>query len=292
MNHRVSQSQQAHHTPGQQMPWPVSAPFRVAPGLQRPSGDPSALFLRDTLARAYSQAKQSRLRLASSVVGEPMPAVLQAIAARYESQTAMALPASAEALALGMQEDFVILKDHGAKRGFETTFLSVCFPSNWAPPDKLGKDFMAIHAPVADNSALMRARTGIESIAFRQQPMLRYVWLLSPNGDLAQDPWVRQQNWESVLAESDGDPDALLSRVYFRVERQSTLPLPVLQHAVFFIRVLVCPLSTVLAVAPVRATTLAHSLASMSDTFVAYRGMQALRDPLCRALERFAARTP
>jgi len=287
---------QSHFTSADQMPWTVDAPFRVAPGLHRLQDGDGALFVRDGRADVYRLAKQRRLASGRAMAGVADERVLQHIAMRYESQyksqcenpTVDRTPIEPVTLALQMQEDFVILHDHANGSGFTAEFFSVCFPSNWRPIDKLGKDFLSIHAPVADNTMLLKARQGIESIAFRQQSMVRHVWLLSPTPDLAQDPEERGVNWHTVLQETGKESEALLSQVYFRVERQSTLPLPEINRAVFFIRIMVCPLVQVLQVDPSRAQALSRTLASMSEAFLHYRGMQLLKDPLCDALERFA----
>jgi hypothetical protein len=211
--------------------------------------------------------------------------VLSAIAQAYAAQTGVNLAPDAVALAEGLQEDFVILHDE-AGDGFRARYLSVCFPSNWNPAEKLGLDFTAIHAPVADNAMLQAGARGIVDMAFRQAPMLRHVWLLTPNGDLAQHPETRRTRWEDALAAADapGGSGRLIDQVFFRVERQTTLPLPALRRGVFFIRVMVAPLVDVLAVAPGRAAELAEALASMSEAVVAYRGMAAVRDRLCAEL--------
>jgi hypothetical protein len=75
-----------------------------------------------------------------------------------------------------------------------------------------------------------------------------------------------------------------LEQAFFRVERQTTWPLPDIQRGVFFIRVMVCPLVQVLALDPLRAAALADTLASMSDAVVAYRGMGLVRDRLVAEL--------
>lgn len=278
-------------TPAAGMPWPVVSPFRMRPGLARlasaPEAEPSPLFLRDEQAPAYTARKRAVLQThhGLSHIGQADPAVLQAIAEGYAAQTGVAIAPDARALAEGMQEDFVVLHDEPGD-GFRARFLSVCFPSNWNPSEKLGLDFMAIHAPVADNALLQAGARGIVDMAFRQAPMLRHVWLLTPNGDLAQHPETRRTRWEDALAAADspGASGRLLDRVFFRIERQTTLPLPALRRGVFFIRVMVAPLVEVLAVAPGRAADLAEALASMSEAVVAYRGMTAVRERLCAEL--------
>lgn len=272
------------------MPWPVLSPFRMRPGLARlaahEASDAPALFLRDAQAAAYAAHKQAVLQQhpERGLIGDADPAVLGAIAEAYATQTGVALVPDAEALALGMQEDFVIL--HDEPDAMRARFLSVSFPSNWNPAEKHGLDFAAIHAPVADNALLQAGGRGIIDMAFRQAPMLRHVWLLSASGDLPQHPETRRSRWEDAIDQASAAGTRLIDQVFFRVERQTTLPLPALRRGVFFIRVLVCPLGDVLRVAPARTAQLAEALASMSDAVVAYRGMGAVRPRLMDELAR------
>jgi hypothetical protein len=277
-------------TPAPEVPWAVNSPFRMRPGLARLGASHEApdaappLFVRDAQAAAYAEHKCASLQLhrARCQIGAADPAVLQAIADAHERQTGVWLSADADALTQGLQEDFVVL--HDGIDGMRTHFLSVCFPSNWAPAEKLGLDFAAIHAPVADNALLQAGGKGIIDMAFRQASMLRHVWLLTPNGDLAQHPETRRTGWEDAQAQADAAGQRLIDRVFFRVERQTTLPLPALRRGVFFIRVMVSPLIDVLGVAPGRACELREALLSMSDAVVAYRGMVAVRERLCAEL--------
>ena len=283
------------------MPWTVGSPFRMRPGLSRlaepadsPAAAPPALFLRDALAPAYAQAKRAVLsgHRALAQVGQADPAVLQAIAQTYAEQTGVVLAPQADALAQGLQEDFAILHHEPDAAGTGTLrarFLSVCFPSNWDPAEKLGQDFAAIHAPVADNALLMAGARGIVDMAFRQAPMLRHVWLLTPDGELPQHPQTRRTRWADAVAQADAAGGRLVDRVFFRVERQTTLPLPALGRWVFFIRVMTSPLTAVLAVAPGRAAGLREALHSMSEAIVAYRGMAAVRPRLLAELDALAA---
>jgi dimethylamine monooxygenase subunit A len=274
-------------TPAADMPWPVVSPFRMRPGLSKLGAAPDQvpdLFLRDAQAAVYADHKRQVLDAvpARGLIGEADPAVLQAIADAYAQQTGVVLAPQARALAEGLQEDFVILHDEAD--AMRTRCLSVCFPSNWSPAEKQGLDFGAIHAPVADNALLQAGGRGIIDMAFRQARMLRHVWLLTPNGDLAQHPETRRTRWEDALAAADAAGGRLIDQVFFRVERQTTLPLPALRRGVFFIRILVAPLADVLAVAPARAGELCDALASMSEAVVAYRGMTAVRERLCAEL--------
>ena len=271
------------------LPWTVASPFKMRPGLARLEEATVNLFLRDHLAERYSERKRQLLNEQPDhvLLGEADAQVLIEIAKHYQLQTDINLAANAEALTLGMQEDFVILHDEVNDQGSEmrTRFLSVCFPSNWNPSEKLGLNFHAIHVPVADNTILQAGAKGIVDLAFRKNTMLRHVWLLTPNSDLPSHPLQRPRLWADAI-EQAGD-GLLLEQLYFRVERQTTLPLPDLKRGVFFIRVMVAPLVEVLRVEPNRAAQLAEALASMSENVLAYRGMTATLPRLLQELASF-----
>lgn len=279
-----------HFTPAEAMPWTVVSPFRMQPGLSRREGAGHALLLRDAQAPAYARAKQAVLdrNPRRALAGEPHPQVLAAVAEAAARETGQALPAELRALTLGLQEDMVFLHDEpGASPGtaMRVRAVSVCFPSKWRPDDKPGKDFAAIHAPVADNGLLLAGARGIVDLAFRQASMLRHVWLLTPDPSLALHPDEAQSvAWEQAVQRSAAGTKRLLDQALFRVERQTTLPLPALGAGVFFIRVMVCPLTDVLAVSPGRAVELAQALASMSEAVVTYRGMAEVRERLLAEL--------
>ncbi len=254
-------------TPPTHMPWPVTAPFRMRPNLEKLDPVAPALLLHDALADVYWRERE--LVIAAhperAIVGTANDAVRAAI----------------RELAPAMQEDFVILKHDGDS--LRTEYLSVCFPSRWDPREKLGLDFASIHAPVADSQMLRAAGPNLMTMAFMKQPMLRHVWLIVPAASLDQHPEKNQAWWSEALA----DPSPLLPRLFFRIERQTTWPLPHLQRAVFFIRLMMSPLVDVLNLpSPVRpersegsdsytsrTAELAASLRSMSPAIVAYRGM-------------------
>ena len=268
-------------TPAARMPWPVQSPFRMRPGLTHlDHADTPRLFLRDDLAPAYHARKAHALdtHRDEALVGESDPAILAAIAQLYTAETGVATATDIDSLTLTLQEDFVVLRDGDT---MTTECLSVCFPSNWRPQEKHGLGFDAIHAPVADNQLLLAGANGIIDIAFRQRRMQRHVWLLTPSADLSQHPHAPRMHWADL---ADAAPQELLAHTYFRVERQTTLPLPQLRAGVFFIRVMVCPLADVLTSAPERAGQLRDALASMSNAVVAYRGMDGVRDRLVDAL--------
>lgn len=276
-------------TPASVIPWTVASPFKMRPGLSRLEEQDFSLFQRDALAVHYAERKQQLIQENRQrvLLGEADPQVLVEIANYYQQQTDIQLEPSAEALTLGLQEDFVILHDEPQDESLDmhTRFLSVCFPSNWNPSEKLGLNFHAIHVPVADNTILQAGAKGIVDLAFRKNPMLRHVWLLTPNSDLPSHPLQRPRLWADAIQQAAGG--SLLEQLYFRVERQTTLPLPALKRGVFFIRVMLSPLVEVLRVEPERAKQLAEALTSMSANVLAYRGMTETLPRLLSELEQF-----
>ncbi len=313
-------------TPAERMPWPVSAPFRMRPNLEKLDPLSPALLLQDELAPAYARARERVLREAAerAIVGVahsdaleaicslvPSPALRERVRVRAATHaitdekhikflressnqdkgvknpalTPTLSRAAGEGVnvALSLQEDFVILKNEND--ALRTEYLSVCFPSRWDPREKLGLDFAQIHAPVADNQMLLAAGSSIMTMAFIKQPMLRHVWLIVPSSSLDQHPEQNDYSWAQTLA----DPSPLLPRLFFRVERQTTWPLPQFARAVFFIRVMMSPMVGVLHAAPERARELADALRSMTPAVVAYRGMTAAMPRLLDELDALHA---
>jgi len=300
-------------TPADAIPWPVTTPFRMRPNLEKLDADAPALLLRDGLAEVY---RRERARVIAThperaLVGSADNQTLAAILSLAPSPLALAPTGASERrgwgegvggsssqgnspiyptphpnprgqnIALSIQEDFVILKQH--QDTLRTEYLSVSFPSRWDPREKLGLDFASIHAPVADSQTLIAAGPGIMTMAFMKQPMLRHVWLIVPSASLDQHPDKNEAWWSETLR----DMSPLLPNLFFRVERQTTWPLPHLQRAVFFIRVMMSPVVDVIASTPGRAAELAASLRSMTPEVVAYRGMTDAMPRLLAELDHF-----
>jgi len=99
---------------------------------------------------------------------------------------------------------------------------------------------------------------------------VRYVWGLTFDPNLCQHPSLPR--WD------DGET------IFFRTERQVTLPMPGLDRSWFLIRVYNAPLETVLK-SPGRKEQLREALQSMSSEHIAYKHMQKV---IPRALELIA----
>src|SRR6185369_5621039 len=87
-------------------------------------------------------------------------------------------------LELCFEEDFAVLDgDTGT-----LPWLRVCVPSHWAPEDKLGLPFAAVHAPVADNALLLAASQQLVQLATSGDRFERFVWTLTPSPRYDQHP--------------------------------------------------------------------------------------------------------
>ncbi|WP_167772835.1 heme-dependent oxidative N-demethylase subunit alpha family protein [Ramlibacter humi] len=255
----------------------VASPFRMQPGLRKlAAGEPQLTALRPGSAlheekRRVFEAGASRHAMPGF---DPGPA-LEAIARQVSEQGLRIDPAAPPELAF--EEDFAVLD------GVTGTlpWLCVCVPSHWAPEDKLGLDFSAVHAPVADAATLLAAGSHLVQLATGGERWERHVWTISPSPRHDQHPRRQPRApWPDAA-----DAAAFAAGCWLRVERQTFFPVGRgTRQAVFTIRVMLQPLveaARTLGLAP----RLRESLASMTDAVLAYKGLTPARAPLLRWLD-------
>jgi hypothetical protein len=172
------------------------------------------------------------------------------------------------ALALAVQEDLVWMEAPMPGASVRAAMLHVCWPSGWDPASKAGLDFASIHGPVADGEALRAASAALSRAIVTQGPFVRFVWTVAPGGGLARHP-------DDAPADPAPVPGSLAD-LWFRCERQVTLPVPsVPEAALFLIRVHVAPLAEVVA-APERRARLVAALDSMSPATLDYKRLHGI----------------
>lgn len=247
----------------------IAAPFRMQPGLQRLA--PDARQLTPLAAgSALWQEKKGVLESGASRLAvpgfDPGPAI-EAILAQAQAEGI----AAREPIELAFEEDFAVLD--GASSTLP--WLCVCVPSHWAPEQKLGQPFAAVHAPVADNQAILAASRQLVQLVTGGERFERFVWTVTPSGRYDQHPGRHPRTpWPDPA-----DPQAFARQCFLRAERQTFLPLPGRSQAVFTIRVMLQPLADAVATAD-DARRLHAALASMSDAVLAYKNLAAARAPL------------
>jgi len=255
----------------------LAIPFRMQPGLQRLAAD----------------ARQLTPLAAGSALWREKKAVVEAGASRllapgFDPQAAIeaiAMQARSEGLApgepveLAFEEDFAVLEAAGTT----LPWLCVCVPSHWAPEDKIGLPFAAVHAPVADNQALQAAGAQLVRLVTGGDRFERFVWTVTPSGRYDQHPHRHARTpWPATQ-----DAEEFASHCFVRWERQTFFPVPGRAgQAVFTIRVALQPLRQAVS-SSVEAQALHDALASMSEAVLAYKGLAPAR---ARLLAWLAAR--
>jgi dimethylamine monooxygenase subunit A len=173
--------------------------------------------------------------------------------------------------ALAFEEDLAIVDGNDAS----IPWLAVALPSHWAPEAKVGGHFAQVHAPVADNALLLKAAQSLTQLVCEAQRWERFVWTITDSPTLSAHPLHSpSQRWQHTPVE----------QATFRTEHQTFLPVPAHRLAVFTIHVQTQALAQVLHGQAHRAQVLHDALASMSPAVLAYRGLQAVRQPLLQWL--------
>jgi len=248
----------------------IAVPFRMQPGLQRLGAGArhlTPLAAGSTLweaKRRVLEAGASRLAVPGF---DPQPAV-EAILAQARSEGV----AAAETIELAFEEDFAVLEAAGGT----LPWLCVCVPSHWAPEEKLGRPFAAVHAPVADNRALLAAGAQLVALVTGGERFERSVWTITPDGGHDQHPGRHTRApWPAT-----SDPEAFAQQCFLRAERQTFFPVPGRPgQAVFTIRVMLEPLADAVRT-PQDARRLHDAIASMIEAQLAYKNLAQARERL------------
>ena len=127
-------------------------------------------------------------------------------------------------LSLTFAEDFAVVEG----RDGTIPWLAVALPSHWAPEDKVGLHFASVHAPVADNALIVKASASLTRLACGPERWERFVWNVTDQPRLHAHPArAGQERWAQTTVD----------QAWWRTERQTFLPLPGQQQAVFTIQV-------------------------------------------------------
>lgn len=182
-----------------------------------------------------------------------------------------------DALACQIQEDLAVLTVTPDKKNFLSA-IHVCAPAHWAPDQKIGKDFFAIHAPIPGIQKINSASQHFSEAMVRKGPFVRFVWGFATDTQLNHHPiaptGVSQEAWSG---RKFSDPRN--SQFYLRIERQVTWGLPHVSAALFTIRVSFIPGEDIKK-NPLRRGLLKSALEGMSPDILAYKGLSGSIGPL------------
>lgn len=158
------------------------------------------------------------------------------------------------------------------------SLLHVSFPNHWAPEEKIGKPFMAVHEPVADFERIARASEKLIDAMITKGPFIRFAWGIATDTRLNHHPELPQGR------KLEGEALAALGEhAFMRIERQTLKGFPEHDTAFFTIRTTFRSIADV-AGDPVQREHLREAIATMSPDALVYKGLKDLQAPLVRFL--------
>ena len=171
------------------------------------------------------------------------------------------------ALAAAWEPDFVLLRRDDQSE-FRMVGGAVCFPSSWAPEEKLGQTVDAIHEPVPTLNAELGAR------------IRTFLAKLPPGQVFERENWglavVPERNLHPRRRQPRLGADVALDQVWLRVEHQAFRALPASGGLLFVIHLTVHSLATVLTDGTAREA-FRQMLETMPDAIAEYKGIQPAR---------------
>ncbi|WP_408608032.1 heme-dependent oxidative N-demethylase subunit alpha family protein [Deinococcus arcticus] len=181
-------------------------------------------------------------------------------------------------LGLNAPEDLAIVARDPASGRDWLAAAHVLSPQHWDPRDKLGRDFVAVHTPVAGSGPMNATAPKLVDAVVSRGPFVRFAWGISMTGRLDHHP--------AAPADADRapgtafDPDA----AFLRVERQTLTGFPGAHGALFTIRPFTYPLRGAVQT-PAHARALAAALRTMTPEQVVYKGLTPLLPDLLTWLD-------
>ncbi|GGL80822.1 hypothetical protein GCM10010840_18280 [Deinococcus aerolatus] len=181
-------------------------------------------------------------------------------------------------LGLNAPEDLAIIAREPQTGRDWLAATHVLSPERWDPRDKLGRDFVAVHVPVAGSGPMNATAPRLVEAVIGRGPFVRFAWGITGDGRLDHHPAA--PGGERLAS---FDPD----RTFVRVERQTLTGFPAAHGALFTIRPYVYPLHVAVRV-PAHAQALAAALRTMTPDQQIYKGLRAILPELLIWLDRRA----
>jgi dimethylamine monooxygenase subunit A len=176
------------------------------------------------------------------------------------------------ALALQIPEDFSIWTCDEADDWM--AYVSVCLPNHWAPEDKIGRNFFAVHEPVAESAPMLRSSKQLVQGMIQRGPFVRFAW------GVATDTTLNHHPLEPVGRRFDSARPEL----YVRVERQTLHGFPRENFSFFTIRSSFENVAD-LAQTPELRDALKNALLSMTPASLVYKGLSESLDSILNWLD-------
>lgn len=191
-----------------------------------------------------------------------------------QSNIAPAYVSTLDALACQVQEDLAVVC-RGSDGVNWLSAIHLCYPNHWAAEEKIGKDFAAVHAPVAGMEKINQRAGAIVNTMIERKPMVRFAWGLSTDTRLNHHPkaptGIQFEQWRG----REFDPNN--PRLYLRIERQTIWGLPKYDAALFTIRTYFQDCRAIKQ-EPVLRSKLLAALDSMTVDSLIYKGLSDIQN--------------
>jgi hypothetical protein len=177
-----------------------------------------------------------------------------------------------DGLACQVQEDLAIVR-MSADGQHWLSYLHVCLPNGWAPAEKIGGTFAAVHEPVAGMAEMNRRGEEFVNVMVRAtHGLVRFAWGVTFTDRLNLHPDEPRTPFDP------NDP-----RAFLRVERQTIWGFPHVGAALFTIRPYLYDLAD-LRRDPATRDPLVNALRTMPPASQAYKGIAPHVEDLLRWL--------
>ena len=233
----------------------VKVPYTTQPRMTRNVGD----VFNFSPSRYYLEEKRIQLnRFGFELYGNTSKCEIENHIQRCEEFLGKPITGNIVDFAMNFEEDVAIMHN-----GIMSA-ICFCFPSSWVPSSALNKTLEEIHRPVADGDQLRRVSYKLAKTM--ADPVLgsfcRYVWTITKVPELSNHPVVKEKYRDTELS---------FSNLYFRIEKQTTMPLSDGITSLFFVKVEVYPLSDVWN--PV----ILNSINTMSENILEYKNLKEIK---------------
>lgn len=173
-----------------------------------------------------------------------------------------------DALACQVQEDLALdrVLDDGSDA---LVALHICLPNHWAPEEKIGRSFAAVHGPVPNFERLGRQAMALLRAVLENGPFVRFAWGLATDMRLNHHPLAPQHMSDAAVWRGRRfDPAA--PELFMRIERQTTWALSSSRAFIFTIRTY---FRDVVTLTQAQRTMLTEAIDSMDVDTQTYKGL-------------------
>lgn len=170
-----------------------------------------------------------------------------------------------DALAAQVPEDLAVWTVLADSKDEYLSAVHLSSPNHWAPADKVGRSFAAVHGPVAGMEKINPFARGLLDSIMKGGPFVRFAWGVATDTSLNHHP--------NQAAGRSFDPTH--PELHLRIERQVLWPIPGQPAFLFTIRTY---FRSVPKLSATERHLLADAIRSMTPASLRYKGLEQDRD--------------